>query len=209
MMQVALLVDLSARQTDRLRAGLGDADLLADGDISQAEIVFGNPDPQAIAGATNLRWVQLESVGFGEYLHLDWTCLSRQLTLTNLAGFFATPVAETALAGLLALSRRVDELVLLQKEQTWVGDPIRTRCRRLTGSHVVMVGYGAINQRLAKLWSSTLARFARTGDPNGGDLPRWPTYDEATRACLVIDQDPHIENDPDGPEWRAAYRMDS
>jgi para-nitrobenzyl esterase len=64
------------------------------------------------------------------------------------------------------------------------------------------------NQRLAQLWSSTLARFARSGNPNGGDLPSWPAYDTNTRACLIIDLDPHIEEDPDGPDWRDAYGME-
>ncbi len=65
----------------------------------------------------------------------------------------------------------------------------------------------ANNQRLARLWSSTLARFAVTGDPNGGDLPDWVPYDSEQRVCLVIDSEPHVEPDPDGPEWRAAYGM--
>lgn len=65
----------------------------------------------------------------------------------------------------------------------------------------------ADNQRLAQLWSSTLARFARTGDPNGGDLPSWPHYDADNRACLVLDHDPHVAHDPDGPQWRDAYGM--
>lgn len=65
------------------------------------------------------------------------------------------------------------------------------------------------NQRIARLWSSTLARFARTGNPNGGELPDWPQYDRQNRACLIIDHSPHIENDPDGPEWRDAYRVEA
>ncbi len=64
------------------------------------------------------------------------------------------------------------------------------------------------NQRIAELWSSTLARFARTGDPNGGDLPEWPHYDRKNRACLILDHEPHIEYDPDGPEWRDAYKVE-
>ena len=63
------------------------------------------------------------------------------------------------------------------------------------------------NQRLAELWSGTLVRFAKTGDPNGNGLPGWPQYNPETRACLMIDYDPHIENDPDGPDWRDAYNM--
>ena len=66
----------------------------------------------------------------------------------------------------------------------------------------------ADNQRIAKLWSSTLARFARTGNPNGGELPDWPQYDRESRACLVLDHSPRIENDPDGPEWRDAYKVE-
>ena len=66
----------------------------------------------------------------------------------------------------------------------------------------------ADNQRIARLWSSTLARFARTGNPNGGDLPDWPHYDAEKRACLILDHSPHIENDPDGPEWRDAYKVE-
>ena len=64
-------------------------------------------------------------------------------------------------------------------------------------------------QRLGALWSSTLARFARTGDPNGGDLPAWPPYDGNSRTCLVLDLAPHTEDDPDGPAWREAYGMAS
>ena len=66
----------------------------------------------------------------------------------------------------------------------------------------------ADNQRVAGLWSSTLARFARTGNPNGGELPDWPPYDRERRACLMLDHAPHIENDPDGPEWRDAYKVE-
>ena len=63
------------------------------------------------------------------------------------------------------------------------------------------------NVAVANLWSSALARFARTGDPNGGGLPSWPCYDAVSRSCLVIDHDPHVEDDPDGPEWRDAFGM--
>jgi para-nitrobenzyl esterase len=66
----------------------------------------------------------------------------------------------------------------------------------------------ADNQRIARLWSSALARFARTGDPNGSDLPEWPHYDRKSRACLVLDHTPHIETDPDGPAWRDAYKVE-
>lgn len=151
MTRIALCLDLNGDQIARLRAGIGDAELEETGDLTGCEIAFGNPPPEALAGAGGLKWVQLESVGFGEYADLDWTTLGQRLTLTNLAGFFADPVAETALAGLLSLARGVDRLARLQASRTWEGDPIRKRLRLLKGARVVMLGNGAINRRLAEL----------------------------------------------------------
>lgn len=151
MTRIALCLDLNGDQIARLRSGIGDAELEETGDLDGCEIAFGNPPPEALTEAEALRWVQLESVGFGEYSDLDWSTLGQRLTLTNLAGFFADPVAETALAGLLGLARGVDRLARLQASKTWEGDPIRTRLRLLKGARVVMLGHGAINRRLAEL----------------------------------------------------------
>ena len=52
-------------------------------------------------------------------------------------------------------------------------------------------------RRVAKAWSDTVIRFVRSGDPNGGDLPYWPTYQSDARNCLILDKDVRIELDPD------------
>jgi glyoxylate/hydroxypyruvate reductase A len=195
MIRVALCVDLSPAQKARLRAGLGGAELVEGGDLSGCDVAFGNPDSDSLIGAETLRWVQLESVGFGEYVDLDWEGLRRRLTLTNLAGFFADPVAETALAGLLALARGIDDLLRLQASNTWEGDPIRTRLRSLTGSHVVMVGFGAINQRLAAL----LAPFNCRITPIRSDTP----LDTMDRA--LVESDIIVCTAPDSPATRGMF----
>jgi phosphoglycerate dehydrogenase-like enzyme len=151
MTRIALCLNLTGDQIARLRAGIGDAELEETGDLDGCEIAFGNPPPEALARARDLRWVQLESVGFGEYTDLEWNAIGQRLIMTNLAGFFADPVAETALAGLLALARGIDRLARLQASRTWEGDPIRTQLRLLKGTRVVMLGNGAINRRLADL----------------------------------------------------------
>ena len=179
MIRVALCVELSPAQTSRLRAGLGAAELVESNDLAGCDVAFGNPEVDALIGAKSLRWVQLESVGFGEYLNLDWDKLSQRLTLTNLAGFFADPVAETALAGLLAMARGIDDLLHLQATTTWEGDPVRARLRSLSGNHVVMVGFGAINQRLAAL----LAPFNCQITPVRKATP----LDELDRALATAD----------------------
>lgn len=151
MTRISVQVALSDAQRQRLVAASGDCSFVWDGSLKGCDVAFGNPEPEDIASADALRWVQLESVGFGEYLNLDWGSLGQSLTLTNLAGFFADPVAETALAGILTLGRGIDRLVRHQAKSEWVGDPIREGLRLLRNAHVVMLGYGAINRRLAEL----------------------------------------------------------
>ncbi len=148
---IAVCVDLSPAQTEHLSRQAEGYRLQPGGSLAGCEIAFGNPAPEALAGAESLRWIQLESVGFGEYSGLDWADLGNRLTLTNLAGFFAEPVAETALAGILSLTRGLNRLATLQAERHWVGDPIRTGLRLLGGARVVMLGYGSVNRRLAEL----------------------------------------------------------
>ncbi|MGI9234079.1 MAG: carboxylesterase/lipase family protein [Woeseiaceae bacterium] len=58
-------------------------------------------------------------------------------------------------------------------------------------------GNDPVVRRIAKTWSDTIIRFAKTGDPNGAELPEWPIYDETSRECLIIDEDIRVEADPD------------
>jgi para-nitrobenzyl esterase len=45
-------------------------------------------------------------------------------------------------------------------------------------------------------------RFAATGDPNGGRLPRWEQYNSTTRPVMRFDVEPQLEHDPGAPERR-------
>jgi phosphoglycerate dehydrogenase-like enzyme len=156
MMEIAACGTFADGQLARLKHGAGDIPVrLVDADAScDSSIVFGNPEPEQVAANPNLRWLQLESVGFGEYASLNWNRDHGKTVVTNLSGFFADPVAESALAGILALYRGIDSLVLLQAEKRWLGDPLRTGLRVLRGARVVLLGYGAINRRLAELLAS-------------------------------------------------------
>ncbi len=52
-------------------------------------------------------------------------------------------------------------------------------------------------RKLGNSWSQAVARFAHTGDPNGGDLPHWPSYEDNSMPCLILDKDLRIEHDLD------------
>ncbi|KAI3332170.1 alpha/beta-hydrolase [Xylariaceae sp. AK1471] len=43
-------------------------------------------------------------------------------------------------------------------------------------------GYRALSQQMSEQW----IRFAHTGDPNGGSLPRWPRYDEGEKGLNMV-----------------------
>lgn len=160
-MQIFVAIDVTNAQLARLRELAGDDILHVHGlcdeqtelepSFMDCEVTLGNAPVAWVSQSPSLRWMQLDSVGFGEYRVLDWRALGERITLTNLAGFFAEPVAESALAGILALYRGMDRLIRLQDRTEWVGGSLRRDLRSLKGVHVVLFGYGAINRRLAEL----------------------------------------------------------
>ena len=150
--RLALCLTMTAPRIARLEAaGLSVVNTSGEGDCPDdfraARFAFGNPPVDWIMASPGLEWLQLESVGFAEYLSLP----PGGPKVTNLAGLFADPVAESALAGILALNRGIDRLTLLRQDTTWLGDALRPDLHLLTGARVVLFGMGAINRRLAEL----------------------------------------------------------
>ena len=77
------------------------------------EVCFGNPDLDWVTKSKNLKWIQLESVGFEEYSKVKISGLK----ISNLRGFFSIPVAETTLAGILSLKRGINRLLSLKEKK--------------------------------------------------------------------------------------------
>ena len=182
-MEIFVSLDLNKAQIQRLReiAGMDQVHvtgLCQDGEppaleFLRCEIAFGNPPPEWLATAPSLRWVQLESTGFGEYASIDWSAAGNRPIFTNLAGFFAEAVAETCLAGILALYRGLDECVSLKEQKEWKGDALRLRIRTILGAKVVLFGFGSINRRLAELlrpFDCEIAKFDSQWKPKELDI---------------------------------------
>lgn len=159
------------------------------------DIGFGNPPADWIAESTALRWVQLESVGFGEYTGLDWHLLGKRLQLSNLAGFFSDPVAESILAGVLSHYRGIGRLSVLQTQHVWVGEALRPSLKTLKGANVVLFGKGDINRRVAEL----LAPFDCTTNSFGRGWVAAELSDALRKADVVVC------TVPDSPSTRGVF----
>jgi para-nitrobenzyl esterase len=55
---------------------------------------------------------------------------------------------------------------------------------------------------LSKQISTAWVNFARTGNPNHGGLPHWPTYTAEHRATMYFDKPCQVRNDPEGEGLR-------
>ncbi len=169
---------LTAPQRSRLHAALTAHTVTFCADLPEAEkraalaaahIVFGNVPAAWLAAAPALRWVQLESAGVDAYLALNAPPRSTPVQLTNLAGFYDRAVAEATLAGILAFYRKLPRLLVAQPAARWIKPEVEPAIRALDGQRVLILGAGAIAQRLARLLTAFdahvqfFSRAARAG----------------------------------------------
>ncbi len=117
--------------------------------LLKADILLGNPKPvEWLQQANNLLWIQLYSTGFEYYKHIRLPAV-----ITNMQDYYAQPCAETAIAGILALYRGMDDFAVLKSERKWVGYPIRAELQLLQYKKVFILGTGHIGKRAARILS--------------------------------------------------------
>ncbi|HXI46449.1 MAG TPA: D-2-hydroxyacid dehydrogenase, partial [Candidatus Acidoferrales bacterium] len=123
---------------------------LADGPVDDVEVLLrgflsSEAFDRLLARAPNLRWVH--SATSGVERALTPAALSREVLVTNARGVFSRPIAEHVLLMILAISRRLPQLLELQRERTW--QPLEGReLRDLT---IGIVGYGSLGRAVASL----------------------------------------------------------
>jgi phosphoglycerate dehydrogenase-like enzyme len=114
--------------------------------LEGAEVVFGWPDPAALA-ASNVRFHQLPSSGYDQY-RTTQILKKAPLQLANARGVVARAVAEHALAWMLAFNRNLPQHWTAQQQARWER---ASRYSLLRGQTLAIVGMGAIGRELAKL----------------------------------------------------------
>ncbi len=140
--------------------------------FSQAEVAFGNIPPEWIEKSEKLLWLQLSSTGFNAYLDLEWKNLTH-IQVSNLRDFYGQPVAETALAGIMAFYRSINTLSQLQNQSKWVGLALRPEMDLLFKKRVVLLGAGAIGeiiQRMLAAFSCDVTVVRKSTSPTLVDL---------------------------------------
>lgn len=97
----------------------------------------------------NLRWLQLHQAGADRPICAEMR--ARGVAVTTASGANAVPVAQMAIAGMLALTRRIPELLDAQRRRAW--EPLlgARAPRDLQGQTAVVVGLGPIGLEIARL----------------------------------------------------------
>jgi glyoxylate/hydroxypyruvate reductase len=154
--------------------------------LKSADIVFGNPKPEWMAQTTKARWIQLYSAGFEYYQNIKLPAL-----VTNMQDYYSQPCAETMIAGIMALYRRMDTFGVLKSKKEWVGPPIRLELQLLNKKRVIILGTGNIGRRIAKILSgfdAEIVFFGRTAKDaelkTKEDLLRRISWADIVIGCL-------------------------
>ena len=136
-------------------------DGLADGPVDEVEVLLrgflgADPFDRLLARTPRMAWVHSATAGVERVL----TPLSRQrnLVITNARGVFSQPIAEYVLMMILAVSRRLPQLMELQRERTW--QPLEGA--ELGDVTVGIVGLGSIGQAVARLATAFGCRVIAT-----------------------------------------------
>jgi phosphoglycerate dehydrogenase-like enzyme len=123
---------------------------IADGSLDDVEVMLRGPLPAAVfdrvlARAPRLAWVHSATAGVERVL--TPTSRQRGLVITNARGVFSRPIAEYVMLMILAVSRRLPQLLELQRERTW--QPLEgAELRDVT---VGIVGLGSIGRAVGAL----------------------------------------------------------
>jgi phosphoglycerate dehydrogenase-like enzyme len=134
---------------------------LADGPLEDVEVLLrgwlsGDAFDRLLARAPNLSWVH--SATTGVELALTPAARERGIVITNARGVFSRPIAEYVLMMILAVSRRLPQLLELQRERTW--QPLEgAELRDVT---VGIVGLGSIGRAVGALATAFGCRVIAT-----------------------------------------------
>lgn len=98
---------------------------------------------------TNLRYIQLTSAGF-DRVPMDYV-KAHGIEIHNARGVYSVPMAEHAIAGVLALYRRLHDFRAFQQQRSW--EKLRD-LEELNGKSVLILGCGSVGTECARRFAA-------------------------------------------------------
>ncbi len=139
-----------------------------------------------LARIPGLRWVHTISAGVDHLLFPELR--ESETILTNASGVFNVPIAETVMAYILAVVKRLPEFWARQRERRWEKLPLR----ELRGLTVGIVGLGDIGAEVARLCRAFgmrvlgLRRHPAPSDAADEVMPPDRLHDLLARSDFVV-----------------------
>ncbi len=132
-----------------------------DGPLEEVEVMLRGRLPadtfdRILLRAPDLRWVHSATAGVERVL--TPASRARGLVITNARGVFSRPIAEYVMLMILAIARRLPELLELQAERTW--QPLESR--ELRDVTVGIVGLGSMGRAVGALATAFGCRVMAT-----------------------------------------------
>jgi phosphoglycerate dehydrogenase-like enzyme len=175
---------------------------VADPQLEQADVAFGQPDPAQVIASRRLKWVHLDSAGYTRYDREDLRAAlrARGAVMSNSSSVYNEPCAQHVLAMMLAFARQLPQsMINQQSERAWRYTEFRANSRLLGGEKVLILGFGTIARRLIELLEPFHMDITATRRRPRGDEPVRVVSDDQTDAYLA-DADHVIDILPDNPE---------
>ena len=196
-MHILIGADISEGKMQRLQAAAPDADISTADEkpavlerIGEADAYVPGPwDPEVLAAGGRLRWVHFRWAGIGGQMFP--AVVESSVTVTNSAGVFAVPMAEHAMALMLALTRSLNVCMPPRPgDDPWraTAPAARDRMREMQGGTLGILGYGGIGrataQRARGFGMRVLALRRHPAPDEFADEVRGPEHlDDVLRAC--------------------------
>lgn len=184
---------------------LGDAPW--DPQLAEAHIALGQPAADGVLGAKNLRWLQVSTASITRYDIPEFRAgvADKGVVVTNSSPVYDQACAEHLLAFMLAQARQLPRALATTTSSgtdTWY--QLRASCRLLRGQTVLIVGYGAIAEKLVGMLAPFAMRVrAVRREPRGTESVNILTPDQIYPALATAD---HVINIlPDSETTRAFF----
>ena len=188
------------------------ADVPTDPLMQEADIVLGQPRTDAVLTSTLLKWLQVSTAGFTRYDTPDFrsTMKERGIPVTNSSRVYDDACAEHVLAFMLANARQLPSALKTRcANGTEEWKTLRRNSRLLQGQSLLIVGYGAIAERLVELLQPFRMEItAMRRSPRGDEKVTVITPDHVAEALGKADHVINILPDNAGSaRWFDAVRF--